>query len=217
MKTKTLIFTIVAIIYSLTASAQYGGMYGGGMYGGGMYGGGMYGGGMGRPLPTATPQDEEIDFLGAVGYFEISVEDALKKIKAKGDKAASVERIIEEYNADYIGLMISNRAELDVLEFASENLKALEGNVEQSRAEAKRIGDAARVVRPLLVEFHTKLDDSMAEILTGKTLKRWRKFHEGRCSERRFNLEAAKENEASKDKHTKGTPQNEDHSGKRRN
>ncbi len=207
MKLRTLIFAVIAMISSLTASAQYGGMYGGGMYGGGMYGGGMYGGGMGRPMPTATPQDQEIDFLGAVGYFEINSEDALKKMKIKGDEAKAVERAIEEYNADYIGLMITSRAELDVLEFANENLKAVEGNAEQSRAEAKRIGEAARAIRPQLVEYHTKLDDSMAKIVSGKYLKRWKKFHEGRCSEHRFDIEAIKKSQAKEGERPNGAPQ----------
>ncbi len=190
MRKLSLLLVCLLTFISFDSFAQMGGLYGG--MGRGMYGRGMYGGGMGAPMgaPSSGSSGIDIDFLAAVGYFDIDVAEALKKLKLKGDKATSeaVADAIGEYNVEYIGLMITNREDIDVLEFAKENLDDMEGDVPAMRAHMAIVGESATVVKPLLVEIHNKLNERVAALLKDnpKAQKRWTKYYEGRCNEHKF-------------------------------
>ncbi len=171
---------------TLNTYAQMGGM------GGGMGSSSMgRGGGMGGQGGGGAQRSVSIDFLASVGYFEIDVNEALKKLKLKGDKesASAVAKAIGEYNAEYVGLMITHRNEIDVLEYAKDDVEDMQSDMGAMRELMTRVSESARVVKPILVGYHNDLNHKIEAIFKDnpKALKRWEKFYRNKCEEYYFN------------------------------
>ncbi len=163
-------------------------------------GGGRGGQGGGQGMGGAQPQQQQqrsfdVNFIGATGYITFDEADALKKIKVKKDpaKEKAVVEVLNQYTIACQDLVDLHRKELDILEFAKENLESAQGNMTAMREVMMGVRESNRVVKPKLIEIHLALNEKMGEILNEKELKGWNKYYKSVCKENSFDPEPPKD------------------------
>ncbi|MFR9496043.1 MAG: hypothetical protein SNI51_09010 [Rikenellaceae bacterium] len=184
MRKSTLLAVICMTFISLSGFAQMGGMGGGQR-------GGQRGGGQGQPMPQQQ-RKIEVNFTGSAGYFFIDVEEALDKIKLKKNpsKVDAVVEVITRFNSTHQHVVEANRIDVDNLEFAQDNLEAVQGDMTAMREIMMQVGESSRKIKPIMVEAHKRLVDEITPLLSEKELKGWSKYYDNLCDDNNFDPNA---------------------------